>query len=959
MYKPSVKGGVFMTPGYTDKKDFFSFCNLNNRCSRIYAAVFICLLLSAGGLYLRFAWNRYQDIASSESISLAHSIASLLHIEHVSALTGTEKDLQKPEYIMTKLSLQKLVKTNDMIRFAYLMGNRNGSMIFLVDSEEPGTPEYSPPGEVYYEATDTDWLPFKSGSTVLTNAATDRWGRWVSALVPIKNPSTGKIIAVLGIDYPASEWYAGIRGHMIPDIIVVITLLFLFWALFRACGQHSILKELSEKLAFKEALYRSVFEQAPIGIAILNDRNLLSKSEYGEININPMFEQIIGRKNNELTSVKWTDITHHEDLQADLDKFEQFQAGEIESYSIEKRFLRPDGTSIWTNKKVAHLLGFNDKMPVHLCLLEDISVRKAAEEDLKESERSKSVLLSHLPGMAYRCKLDREWTMEYVSDGCLELTGYPPESLLNNKDISYNDLINPEYRGPLWNEWQKVLPVRMALKYEYEIITADGKKKWVLDLAEGNFDKHGKAETIEGIVIDISERKKIEDELRYNINHDRLTGLFNRYYFENLLNREIYEKNTCKMALVGINLRTIQSLTTAYGFNYTQKLVKIIADELACYCMKNRLLFYTYDNRFLFYIKKYKDKKELLEFTDAVIDKLEHLLSAERVGGGIGIVEIEYEDGLDADKLLKKLLIASEKAISIADKNFYVNFFDKDMEREIIREQEIKLELSCMAADENDGGLFLQYQPILDLKSDRICGFEALARLNSKKLGLVPPLEFIPIAEKTRLIIPVGQKIIVNALLFLNKLNEKGFTSVSVSINVSAIQIMYDNFVENLLDIINKMHVNPENICIEITESAFSAEYEDINRVLGKLRKIGIHVAIDDLGTGYSSLARERELNIDCVKIDKYFIDKLLYIQPCNAITADIISMAHKMGHYVIAEGVEHEKQKQYLLNNGCEKIQGYLVSRPLYEDAAIEILIKQINTNNGYIQLHEGYGDS
>ena len=138
---------------------------------------------------------------------------------------------------------------------------------------------------------------------------------------------------------------------------------------------------------------------------------------------------------------------------------------------------------------------------------------------------------------------------------------------------------------------------------------------------------------------------------------------------------------------------------------------------------------------------------------------------------------------------------------------------------------------------------------------------------------------------------------------------------------------------------IDEMHVSPENLGIEITESVFTSDYGEINCILNELREKGIKIAIDDFGTGYSSLAREQELNVDCLKIDKYFIDKLLEVDSDNAITAEIISIAHKMGHYVIAEGVEQEEQKEYLIKNGCEKIQGYLIARPLDEDQAMKLL--------------------
>lgn len=368
-------------------------------------------------------------------------------------------------------------------------------------------------------------------------------------------------------------------------------------------------------------------------------------------------------------------------------------------------------------------------------------------------------------------------------------------------------------------------------------------------------------------------------------------------------------------------------------------MVKKVADALKLYCTDKCQLFNTYEKRFVFYLKAYKDKKELIEFCESVANTLESLLVIERIGGGIGIIEIDENNENNVDQLLKNLLIASEKAINIIDKDISFCFFNQDMEMQIIREEDIKHELAKIAEDKNNNSLFLQFQPILDLESNQINGFEALARIKSDRLGLIPPMEFIPIAEKTKLIIPVGKKIIIQAFRFLITLKEKGLNTISVSINISAIQLLRNNFVENIVEMINEMQVNPENIILEITESMFASNYHEINKILGELNVLGIKIAIDDFGTGYSSLARERELNINCLKIDKYFIDKLSSLKDEESITGDIISMAHKLGHYVVAEGVENEKQKQYLMNCGCEKIQGYLVEKPLDEEAEIELL--------------------
>jgi EAL domain-containing protein (putative c-di-GMP-specific phosphodiesterase class I) len=194
----------------------------------------------------------------------------------------------------------------------------------------------------------------------------------------------------------------------------------------------------------------------------------------------------------------------------------------------------------------------------------------------------------------------------------------------------------------------------------------------------------------------------------------------------------------------------------------------------------------------------------------------------------------------------------------------------------------------------------------------------------------VSPLEFIPIAEKTKLILPIGEKVIVKAFHFLNKLRDLGYDKTVVSINISVIQLLSPDFTGRLFELITEMQVNPYNVCIEITESVFATDFDNINRLLGKLQGAGLNIIIDDFGTGYSSLSREGRLKVDCMKIDKYFIDNLMQIDLNKAITGDIISMAHKMGHWTIAEGVEHYIQLKYLEEHNCDRVQGYLISKPL-----------------------------
>jgi len=191
------------------------------------------------------------------------------------------------------------------------------------------------------------------------------------------------------------------------------------------------------------------------------------------------------------------------------------------------------------------------------------------------------------------------------------------------------------------------------------------------------------------------------------------------------------------------------------------------------------------------------------------------------------------------------------------------------------------------------------------------------------------------------LIVPLGNQIIHQALDFLNEIISRGNNTISIAINISIIQLIRDDFVPNLLAILKEKNVEPSNVEVEVTESVFASNYQEINRLLGQLKDNGVKIAIDDFGTEYSSLSREHDLNIDSLKIDRSFMKGLLELEDHEPITGDIISMAHKLGHTVVAEGVEHELQLQYLRENNCDRVQGYFISKPLDPEEALSFLEK------------------
>ena len=687
-------------------------------------------------------------------------------------------------------------------------------------------------------------------------------------------------------------------------------------------------------------LYKIIFEQIPIGIAISYNCYPTELIDNNQASINPMYEQITGRNKEEMVKLGWAKITHPDDLQENLDYYNELLKGNINGYSMEKRFIKPDGSIVWVDMTVAKLNHKNISKYNHISLVQDITERKSIENALYESERSKSVLLSNLPGMAYRCNFDRNWTMKFVSKGCYELLGYKSSSLINNKDLSFNDLIAPEYHEALWNEWVRILSNILPFRYEYEIITATGQRKWILELGQGIYDEKCNVVALEGIIIDISDRKEHENKLKYNSEHYELTGLYNRRFFDDLLVKESIERKNGNRAILLINLKKINSVSLTYGYNFSKNLIKELAEKLYRLKNDNRKLFQISFERFAFYIREYESKCELSDFCNEIFNVIKEVQILNNIGCSVGILEIE-QNNWDSESIIKNASVASERA---NDKSiFEFCYYDEELKAKVTRENDIKDELFKIIVQEDNNSIYLQYQPILDLRTNEISEFEALARFKSEKLGLVPPIEFIPIAEEMQLIVPIGARVIHMACKFIKKLESAGYDNISVSVNVSGIQLMRDEFISDLEVLIKNSEIKTQNLGIEITESIFLDSFEIVNEKLCKLKEMGIKVSIDDFGTGYSSLSRESELNVDCLKIDKYFIDRILKLNPEQAITGDIISMAHKLGHLVVAEGVEYEKQYQYLVDNNCDFIQGYLFSKPLNEVDALEML-KNIN---------------
>ncbi len=361
---------------------------LNSKFKKIILPVIIFLIISS--VYINYVWHRSVKSTENNAIKNAETFAAGIHKTLIHEFNGNSGDLDKTEYKEIKNSLIRLVKNNDEIRRAYIFVKKEDKIHILADSEVEGSEDYSPPGLEYTEADSRIFGIFNTGQTTILNPVTDRWGSWASVLVPMKSIDTDEIIAVFRIDYPVESWnyHAIVRTLQVSMVmfcllIILVMLNISYYQYLQITDEKTRFIIMDNKLQKSESLFKAIFDQASLGIAIGHNDRYDIAYESDMININPMFEKITGRPVEQLKTTKWPEITHPEDLTLDMELFDKFKSGEIDSYEIEKRYIKPDNTEIWINKKISSLKINNLEDYNHLCIIEDISKRKEKEAQIQ------------------------------------------------------------------------------------------------------------------------------------------------------------------------------------------------------------------------------------------------------------------------------------------------------------------------------------------------------------------------------------------------------------------------------------------------------------------------------------------------------------------------------------------------------------------------------------------------
>lgn len=414
---------------------------------------------------------------------------------------------------------------------------------------------------------------------------------------------------------------------------------------------------------------------------------------------------------------------------------------------------------------------------------------------------------------------------------------------------------------------------------------------------------------------------------------DDLTSLPNIRSLKRDLETNLLSQKRDQLALMLIQVPQLNRIMMSRGYNQGDAVLLDTADHLFVHESPQMKVYRYSDEKFIMLSRNYGSRENLVRMVES-IGRINSLVEDEQSGKRFGALEfgvLEVTDDYDqVEDILKDVLIALS---NVKDEGKTYVFFDETMESTLKRESIIENEIREALDQEDDTLLTLAFQPIVDATTGRVRSVEVLTRMKSRHYGDVSPVEFIFIAEKTGLMVALGKSILEKAMGFISRLNSEGYLDIRVAVNISGIQLIQDDFAKIVKDTLDAAGVSPSSLELEITESVFLSSYERVNQKLKELKDLGIAISIDDFGTGYSSFARLKELNVDTVKIDKFFISRISTLEEHELITGDIIRMVHRAGLLTVAEGVETKTERDYLAREGCDFLQGYFYSRPMKEE--------------------------
>lgn len=477
--------------------------------------------------------------------------------------------------------------------------------------------------------------------------------------------------------------------------------------------------------------------------------------------------------------------------------------------------------------------------------------------------------------------------------------------------------------------------------YTIEIIGRHKRgKKVPLQITFTEFDNEKKSH-ITCVIRDISERKNFEKKITYLATHDAVTGLPNRNLLSDRMSQSIAYANRNKklIALLLLDVDDFKTINSTLGHKTGDQLLKSVADRLKNCIRKGDTIARLAGDEFVIMLPYINESKDVITVVNRIqkafstpvkINKHEIFVTA-----GMGI-SVYPHDGDTAGILLKNADIAMYKAKELGRNNH--QFYSTKMNAKV--SQRLAMETDLRHAVQREE-FVLHYQPLINSDSGQIIGAEALIRWMHPRLGLISPLRFIPLAEETGLIIPIGEWVLRTACKQNKKWQDQGLLPIPVSVNFSAYQFSHIDFIETIVGVLDETNLEPKYLELELTESVIMKNEKLGIEILNGFKKMGLYISIDDFGTGYSSLSHLRSIPLDKLKIDQSFISNMTTDTSDMAIVKTIILMAKNLNLKVIAEGVETKEQMEYLREQNCTEIQGFYYSPPVSAEE-FELLLKK-----------------
>lgn len=606
----------------------------------------------------------------------------------------------------------------------------------------------------------------------------------------------------------------------------------------------------------------------------------------------------------------------------------------------ECRLMRADGRGL-SVLKTATKVTLNGRMHLLESFI-DISARKQAEEALRHSEQRFRSLYEQAP-LAYQ-SLDNRGRYLKVNQALLEMLGYQREDLLGR---FVGDFMTSESRRQLEQRFHQFIESGAVSGAEFTLLRQDGSAIIVAVNGRVAYDAQGNFQQTHCILHNITERKQAEQKIQRLAYYDALTGLPNRQLLQDRLKQVLAQAHRYQhqVGVLFLDLDRFKRINDTLGHVVGDQFLETIAERLKEWTRESDTVARLGGDEFVIILSAVQKIQDVVNIAAGILETVSQPI---RLGGhevfcstSIGIAFYPM-DGEDHETLLKNADTAMYAAKD-RGRNTY-QFFSEEMNHRAM--ERMTIETHLRGALRNDE-LLLHYQPQVDLNSGRIVGVEALIRWNHPVRGLMAPDTFIPLAEESGLIIPVGEWVLRSACRQTRIWQDAGFPLRRIAVNLSARQFSQGGLVATVEAVLQETGLDPDCLELELTESALMTNASDAILTLVDLRVRGIHVSIDDFGTGYSSLSYLKDLPIDRIKIAQEFVRDIPQCEDDATIVEAIIAMGRSLRLQVIAEGVENREQLEFLKQRGCHEMQGYYFSRPLPVDVLTGLMQQKPDLDN------------